>query len=103
MPQCNLPHRARTNLVVYESFLKQKNIAKAATFARNVCPIPCDGLHLYLKPPAPSQCDPDPKDDLGTVKFSAVYLAFRDSPAYRSCSSLLGTWLPYVTVPTPPQ
>jgi len=39
MLECNLPHRARTNLIVYESFLKQQNIGKAASFARNVCPI----------------------------------------------------------------
>lgn len=54
-------------------------------------PHPCDGLHLYLKPSAPSQRDPDPKDDLSTVKFSTAYLVFRELPAYLSGSSLLGT------------
>lgn len=76
MLKCNLPHRARANLIVSESLLKQKNIGKVAGFARNVCPIhvmACIFIwnHLY------HQCDPDPKDDWSTVKFSAAY--FRDS------------------------
>lgn len=37
MLKCNLPQRARANLIAYESFLKQKNMVKAANFARNIC------------------------------------------------------------------
>lgn len=47
MLKCNLPHRARTNLIVSESLPKQKNIGEAAGFARNVCPIHVMGC-LYI-------------------------------------------------------
>lgn len=72
MLKCNLPHRARTNLIVSESLLKQKNTGKPPGFARSVCPIhvmACIYIwnHLY------HQCDPDLKDDWSTAKFSAAY------------------------------
>lgn len=62
MLKCNLPHGARTNLIVSESFLKQKNIGKAAAFARNACPIHVIAC-IYILNHLYHQCDPDPKDD----------------------------------------